>query len=207
LPKKNYAVQDRRRARQLAVQLLYSLDARPEQNISDCLDAFAFEEDGFASLENAQVKEYLRFLVEGVWRKRRDIDNKMRMVLTGWRPERMVAVDRAVLRVAIFEGFLENKVPAPVAISEAVEVARFFGTEESGKFVNGVLGKVARLAQGVQAAKEAQEGKGAIGENGSVNPNQISPLQENNESNEKHENNDNRDDDHAASASPLPVDR
>jgi N utilization substance protein B len=109
------------------------------------VDVFT-SEDGFASEENAEVKEYLRFLVEGVWSKRRDIDNRMRMVLTGWRPERMVAVDRAVLRLAIFEGFIEKEVPIPVAISEAVEVARFFGAEESGKFVNGVLGKVARLA-------------------------------------------------------------
>jgi N utilization substance protein B len=145
LPKKSYSVQNRRRARELAVQLLYSLDVRPDRGIDDCVDVFTSEE-GFASEENAEVKEYLRFLVEGVWRNRRDIDNKMRMVLTGWRPERMVAVDRAVLRLAIFEGFMESKVPVPVAISEAVEVARSFGTEESGKFVNGVLGKVARLS-------------------------------------------------------------
>jgi N utilization substance protein B len=122
------------------------LDARPDGNIGDSVDVFMSKE-GFAFEENAEVKEYLRSLVEGVWRKRHDIDNKMRMVLTGWRPERMVAVDRAVIRLAIFEGFLENTVPMPVAISEAVTMARFFGTEESGKFVNGVLGKVARLAE------------------------------------------------------------
>jgi N utilization substance protein B len=107
------------------------------------VDAF-ISEGGFAFEESAEVKEYLSFLVNGVWEKRFDIDSKMRVTVTGWRPEHMVAVDRAVLRLAIFEGFLTQKVPLAVAIAEAVELARAFGTEDSGKFVNGVLGKMAR---------------------------------------------------------------
>lgn len=139
--KKSQNVQVRRRARELSVQFLYSLGTRPEQDVSEGLSAFT-SECGFAAEESDGVKEYLFFLVEGVWHRRRDIDNLMRLVVTGWRPERMVAVDRAVLRMAIFEGFLEKKVPIAVAISEAVDLARIFGTEESGKFVNGVLAKV-----------------------------------------------------------------
>ncbi|MDR2179904.1 MAG: transcription antitermination factor NusB [Synergistaceae bacterium] len=141
--KKTRVVQNRHRARELAVQLLYSLGIRPDRNARECVDAF-ISEGGFAFEESAEIKEYLSFLVEGTWEKRFDIDNKMRMVVTGWRPEHMVAVDRAVLRLAIFEGFLTKEVPLAVAISEAVELARAFGTEESGKFVNGVLGKMAR---------------------------------------------------------------
>jgi N utilization substance protein B len=60
----------------------------------------------------------------------------------------MVAVDRAILRLAVFEGFLEKKVPVAVAISEAVNLARAFGTEDSGKFVNGVLSRVMRFMTG-----------------------------------------------------------
>jgi N utilization substance protein B len=141
--KKSRVVQDRHRARELAVQLLYSLEIRSDQSAGECLEAFT-SEGGFAFEERAEVKEYLSFLVNGAWERRFDIDNKMRMIVTGWRPEHMVAVDRAVLRLAIFEGFLAKKVPIAIAIAEAVELARAFGTEDSGKFVNGVLGKMAR---------------------------------------------------------------
>jgi len=145
-PKKR-VVQNRRRARELAVQLLYSLEIRPEQDPDECLSVFT--KWGFASgaALDEDVKNYMLFLVVGVWRTRPDIDDIMRRVVIGWRPERMVAVDRAVLRVAIFEGFLEKEVPVAVAISEAVELARIFGTEDSAKFVNGVLAKVLRFME------------------------------------------------------------
>jgi N utilization substance protein B len=142
--KKSQVVQtNRHRARELAVQLLYSLGIRPDQDSEEHVDAF-ISKGGFAFEEETEVKEYLSFLVNGTWENRCEIDNAMRMIVTGWRPEHMVAVDRAVLRLAIFEGFLEKKVPVPIAIAEAVELARAFGTEDSGKFVNGVLGKIAR---------------------------------------------------------------
>jgi N utilization substance protein B len=136
-------VQNRRRARELAVQFLYSLETRSGQNLDESLRAFV-SEGGFASEETDDAKEYLSFLAKGVWSERFGIDNMMRGIVTGWRPERMVAVDRAVLRVAIFEGFMEKNVPVAVAISEAVSLAAAFGTENSGKFVNGVLAKVDR---------------------------------------------------------------
>jgi N utilization substance protein B len=131
----------------LAVQLLYSLEINPNQNVDESLNAFT--KWGAASVgidEDAQ--NYMVFLVKGVWGERPDIDDVLRKVVTGWRIERMVAVDRAVLRVAIFEGFLKGEVPVAVAISEAVELARVFGTEDSGRFVNGVLAKVLRFMEG-----------------------------------------------------------
>ncbi|MDR1648637.1 MAG: transcription antitermination factor NusB [Synergistaceae bacterium] len=140
---KSHGVQNRRRARELAVQFLYSLETRSSQDLDESLKAFV-SEGGFAFGEESGVKEYFSFLAKGVWSGRSDIDNTMRRVVTGWRPERMVAVDRAVLRMAIFEGFVKKKVPVAVAISEAVVLAAAFGTEDSGKFVNGVLAKVAR---------------------------------------------------------------
>ncbi|MDR2528397.1 MAG: transcription antitermination factor NusB [Synergistaceae bacterium] len=141
--KKSYSVQSRHRARELAAQFLYLLASRPGLDPDVCLETL-LAEDGFAPGERGEVREYLSFLVKGGWKRRTEIDNWMRMVVTGWRPENMAAVDRAVLRVAIFEGFLEKTVPVAVAISEAVELAQIFGTEASGKFVNGVLGRLAR---------------------------------------------------------------
>ena len=140
---KSQGVQNRRRARELAVQFLYSLETRSGQNFDESMSAF-ISESGFASKEESGVREYLFFLAKGVWSERTNIDNTMRRVVTKWSPERMVAVDRAVLRMAIFEGFMEKKVPTAVAISEAVSLAATFGTEDSGKFVNGVLAKVDR---------------------------------------------------------------
>ena len=136
-------MQARRRARELALQFLYSLDYRAEEDIESALELFGGE-GGIAEAEPPEVKEYLRFLVLGAWRRRDESDGVLLRVVTGWRPERMVAVDRAVLRLAIFEGFLERTVPFAVAISEAVDIAQTFGTDDSGRFVNGVLARVLR---------------------------------------------------------------
>ena len=147
MPKKKRASQARHSARKLAVQLLYSLEIRPKQNLDECLDIFT--KWGFASDDgmDEEIKDYMFFLVCEVWRARLDIDDIMRRVVVGWRLERMVAVDRAVLRVAIFEGFLKKEVPVAVAISEAVDLARTFGTEDSSRFVNGVLAKVLQFME------------------------------------------------------------
>ena len=128
---------------------MYSLEIRPEQNLDECLDTFV--KRGYASEAgmDEDVESYMDFLVREVWRARTDIDDIMRSLVTGWRLERMVAVDRAVLRVAIFEGFIKKEVPVSVAISEAVELAQAFGTEDSGRFVNGVLAKVLKEAKNV----------------------------------------------------------
>lgn len=135
--------QARHRARELAVQFLYSLGNRPVQNAESALELF-LDEGSIAEAEAPEVKEYLRFLVSGAWGRRDESDGILLRVVTGWRPERMVSVDRAVLRLAVFEGFLERAVPFAVAISEAVDIAQSFGTEDSGRFVNGVLARVLR---------------------------------------------------------------
>ena len=135
--------QARRRARELAVQLLYSLGNRSDQSVDVALDLFCGE-GGVAEPDPPEVKEYLRFLARGAWMHRGESDDVLLHVITGWRPERIVSVDRAVLRLAVFEGFLERSVPFAVAISEAVDIAQTFGTEDSGRFVNGVLARVLR---------------------------------------------------------------
>jgi N utilization substance protein B len=71
----------------------------------------------------------------------------------------MLAVDRAALRMAIFESVISKMIPVPVAISEAVELAKTFGAEESGKFVNGVLGRIVRalFPQGTDGGTQAKD--------------------------------------------------
>ena len=157
MPPKKRAAQTRHRARELAVQALYSLEIRPGQDLDECLNAFTKWGIASESVVDEEVKEYMYFLVREVWRARSDIDDIMRRVVTGWRLERMVAVDRAVLRVAIFEGFIEKEVPVAVAISEAVTLARAFGTEDSGRFVNGVLAKVVQFME-PDGMKDGEDG-------------------------------------------------
>lgn len=166
MPEKKRVAQARRRARELAVQVLYSMELRPGQDIGECLDAFT--RWGFASGSgiDGDVASYMSFLAGEVWRSRAAIDDIMRRIVTGWRLERMVAVDRAVLRVAIFEGFLRKEVPVSVAISEAVDLAGIFGTEDSARFVNGVLAKVLRFTEAEDQKKAA--GDGCDGENNAV---------------------------------------
>lgn len=135
--------QARRRARELAVQFLYSLGNRSVSD-ADAVLELLWSEGGIAEDETPEVREYLRFLALGAWNRRGEADDVLLRVVTGWRPERMVSVDRAVLRLAVFEGFLERSVPFAVAISEAVDIAQAFGTDDSGRFVNGVLARVLR---------------------------------------------------------------
>ena len=130
--------------------MLYSLDLRRNQTLEDALEFFAAEDD-------PEILNYARDLTRGAWESRNDIDNLIREHVTGWRPERMVAVDRAALRMAIYECLITSLTPVPVAISEAVELAKTFGTEESGKFVNGVLGKIVRSLPPQEDEKNQKE--------------------------------------------------
>jgi len=132
----------RHRAREIALQLLYSLDLRPDQNVEEALELFPFEEG-----EGGDVIQYASSLVRGVWAVRAEIDNEIRRHVVGWRPERMVAVDLAAVRLALYEGVIARLVPLPVAISEAVDLAKKYGTEHSGRFVNGVLGRIVRALE------------------------------------------------------------
>ena len=87
---------------------------------------------------------YATTLATGVDDDRAAIDSMIRDHAKGWTLERMPAVDRAVLRIATYELLHEPDVPVAVAISEAVELAQQFSTDESGRFVNGLLSAVAK---------------------------------------------------------------
>ena len=132
----------RRRAREIALQLIYELDLRPDLTADEAIDMFPW------GAEPKDVMEYAKVLVWGVYEYVDEIDAMLREHIVGWRTERMVAVDRASIRLALFEGLISRKVPIAVAISEAVELTKMFGTVESSSFVNGALGRIVRSSHG-----------------------------------------------------------
>ena len=89
-----------------------------------------------------ETVNYTRALVEGVQEHHADIDQLITSYADRWAIERMPMVDRNLLRIALFELFWGDDVPVAVAINEAVELAKGFSTEDSGRFVNGLLGRI-----------------------------------------------------------------
>ena len=130
--------QMRHRSREIALQLIYQLDVRPSANIDEAIELYPSEG------ETDGVFDYACELVRGVMENMDAISDLLRENIIGWRPERMVAVDKVAISMALYEGIISKKVPVAVSISEAVQLAKVFGTEESGRFVNGVLGRIVR---------------------------------------------------------------
>ena len=131
---------ERRKARALALRALYELDS-VGHNIGEVLDRLLSAEK--LSEENVQ---FARDLVEGVTLRRKEIDGKIQSFAPAWPIDQMALVERNILRLAIFEILLDNKVPVKAAINEAVELAKIFGSNSSSRFINGVLGSVSALA-------------------------------------------------------------
>lgn len=100
----------------------------------------------FASLSGAPPDpQYYRETLAGVWTHRAEIDDLIRRAAENWRIERMARVDRNILRLGAFEIGLSRDVPYVVAINEAVELGKRFGSEDSGAFINGILDKISRI--------------------------------------------------------------
>jgi N utilization substance protein B len=141
----------RHRSRQRALQVLFLWDLR-KQAIGDAISAFyetlSSEED---DPQRSAPDEFMEALVRGASEKAPDIDKRISEKSEHWRIERMPAVDRNILRLAVYE-MNEMKTPAPVVIDEALELARQFSGDESVSFINGVLDAVHRSDEpGVKA--------------------------------------------------------
>jgi len=123
----------RRRGRELALQMLY----QQELAGTDLEAIFAeFEE---LRLAPASTREFAENLVRGVAARRDELDARLAEQTEHWRLERMAAVDRNILRVALYELLFARETPSLVVIDEAVEIAKRFGSERSSQFVNGIL--------------------------------------------------------------------
>ena len=135
-------VSRRRRARILALQALFELDTvghPPDQTMVGLLEETPTPKDS---------AEFARELVQGVLENWEQIDAVIREKAPAWPLEQVAVIDRNILRLAIYEIVIDNKVPMRAAINEAVDLAKEFGGETSPKFVNGVLGSVSLSATG-----------------------------------------------------------
>jgi N utilization substance protein B len=129
----------RHKARTIALQALYEVDAvaRKPETVTERLLA-----EAGLSEENS---EFVRELVSGTVKNREEIDRNIHKYAPAWPVDQIAIIDRNILRLAIFEILFDNKVPVKVAVSEAVELAKTFGSDKSSKFVNGVLGAISTL--------------------------------------------------------------
>lgn len=130
---------NRHLARTIAMQTLFSWDfnGKQEQNLNNLIEqnfkqfAPKFNDFGF-----------VKFIVNAVIKNAAEIDNYITKYATEWPLDQITIVDRNILRIGIYELIFDQNIPAKVAINEAIEIAKAFGGESSGRFVNGVLGAI-----------------------------------------------------------------
>ena len=133
---------ERTAARKNAAQILYSGAIR---NVS----AFDLLEEGTMTCLEKEISDYAYDLVKGVEEHKDELDEKLDSISKNWSVSRMPLMDLAILRIALYEMLYVDMVPISVSINEAVEMAKEFGGEDdSPKFVNGMLGNVARELEG-----------------------------------------------------------
>jgi N utilization substance protein B len=128
----------RRRARELALQTLFSVEVGHH-------DPGAALDEAFASGTSPEARAFVKDLVYGTLEHAAQSDALVGPLLEGWTIERLPTVDRLLLRMGVYEMRHRPEVPRPVVINEAVELAKKFSTEASGRFVNGVLASASRL--------------------------------------------------------------
>jgi N utilization substance protein B len=136
-------VSARTKARKRALDILYSADVR-QIPIEQALATEAERAANEPSREGSWL--YARELVDGVVDHRAEIDELIETYAQGWTLARMPAVDRAILRIGVWELLYNDEIPTGVAISEAVEAATVLSTDDSSGFINGLLAKIAQTA-------------------------------------------------------------
>jgi N utilization substance protein B len=151
----------RREARERAVQFLFQHDLNPPENLDAALEEFwgsqraaaIAEEKGSATwgeppeippptTEETAIRVFADPLIRGALEHREEADSLIKQHAKNWDLHRIAAVDRNILRLAIFEMLHRDDIPPVVSINEAVDVAKKFSTQDSGKFVNGILDKI-----------------------------------------------------------------
>jgi len=127
----------RHQARELALKVLFQLESSSDDP-EEVLQYHALE--GAAT---ADVANFAGQLVRGVIANRDKLDGILSETSEHWKLEQMAKVDRIVLRIAVYEIAIDRQVPTKAAINESIELAKTFSGEEAGRFVNGILGRVA----------------------------------------------------------------
>lgn len=135
----------RRLAREMVVSSLYQIelnDVQANEALEMVIEEIQADNEVSDKISDEATNEFARSLLRGVNEHKAAIDDLLTKFLTGWQVDRLSRVDRQILRLACFEMVFSNDAPPKVAVNEAIELAKHFGTEESGKFVNGVLAKL-----------------------------------------------------------------
>ena len=140
----------RSRAREVALQSLYQLEANPSTEQEQLERLQQVERFLKGRLRAAPLVNFARSLVEGVQAEQAALDAELDARSQNWRVSRMAATDRAVLRLAVFE-LLHTDAPGPGVVDEAIELARRYGTEASPRFVAGILGRLLAERDGESA--------------------------------------------------------
>lgn len=123
-------------SRELALKVLFAREFTKDEPWP--LMELLFAEEG----ADQSGSDFCRLLVRGVLEKQRLIDSVIARYAEGWGLDRMAGVDRNILRLALFEILFAEGIPSAVAVNEAIELAKIYGSGDSGRFVNGVLGKI-----------------------------------------------------------------
>lgn len=140
----------RREARELALQMLYALDANPTVGLREMLQTFREDQ----TQVSARVREFAEGLVQGVQGQRDNIDTVIRARSKNWALARMPRVDLNVMRMATYELMFRPDIPKKVTINEAIEIARKFGDKDSPAFVNGILDEIEACAKTEETSEE-----------------------------------------------------
>jgi len=119
----------RRKAREIILKILFQRDFR-NSSLEELLEGRSFEDP------------YIMEVLRGIEAKRQELDRIISAKAQGWRLERLVSVDRNILRLSLYEILYRQDVPPEVAINEAIELAKKYSTEDSGRFINGILDRV-----------------------------------------------------------------
>lgn len=131
----------RRNAREIVLKSLFIMDFTPDTKIANALKVAEEEIQGATKSDIV----YAQTVVEGTLSHLSEIDKELEETSNKWHVKRMAAIDRNLIRLAAYEMFLgTEEVPSAIAINEAVELAKIYGSDESAAYVNGILGKMAK---------------------------------------------------------------
>ena len=130
----------RRKGREIGLQVLYEIEMKGAEPriVLDLYWKNPSEE------VPPDIRQFVNDLVEGVYRNRKEIDQMIEKHSLHWKMNRMAVVDRNLLRLGVYELLYLHDIPTSVVLNEAIEIAKRFGTEGSGAFINGILDKVAK---------------------------------------------------------------
>jgi transcription antitermination protein NusB len=129
----------RRRSRELAMQALFYIDVRQNEP-QEALDLFCRD-----FTPPKKVLPFFYRLISGVLDRQKEIDGIIEEISSNWKIGRMACVDRNIIRIAAYELLCLRDIPSKVAINEAIDIGKKYGTEESGAFINGVLDSIRKL--------------------------------------------------------------